>query len=134
MRCFIDFNYYLLFLNNTLVPCSIKNVTNLSRSNMSKRLTKRYLTSSDRYECPLSSDTQAVALEELRETVNARSQALDALRKWLEQNPKFMAIRMGMLECNVFCFELSKIWLVPCDLHFTIFKIVIFYFILFNSY
>ncbi|XP_013136528.1 PREDICTED: alpha-tocopherol transfer protein-like [Papilio polytes] len=61
---------------------------------MSKRLTKRYLTSSDTYECPLSSDTQAVALEELRETPNARSQALDALRKWLEQNPKFMAIRM----------------------------------------
>lgn len=62
---------------------------------MSKRLTKRYLTPADEYECPLSADTQAVALDQLRETGNARTQALDALRKWMEQNPKFLAVRLG---------------------------------------
>ncbi|CAK1588061.1 unnamed protein product [Parnassius mnemosyne] len=61
---------------------------------MSKRLTKRYLTPSDKYECPLSVETQAVAEEELRETENSRSQALDSLRKWMEQNPKLMAVRL----------------------------------------
>lgn len=62
---------------------------------MSRRLTKRYLTPSDKYECSLSTETQAIAEEQLRETENSRSQALEALRNWLEQSPKFLAIRMG---------------------------------------
>ncbi|XP_068619992.1 alpha-tocopherol transfer protein-like [Battus philenor] len=61
---------------------------------MSRRLTKRYLTLSDKYECQLSEETKAVAAEELRETENSRSQSLDALRQWMEQNPKFIAVRM----------------------------------------
>ncbi|CAF4747874.1 unnamed protein product [Pieris macdunnoughi] len=61
---------------------------------MSRRLTKRHLTPVDEYQCPLSPETQAIAEEQLRETENARSQALEALRNWLEQHPKFMAIRM----------------------------------------
>ncbi|XP_050683002.1 alpha-tocopherol transfer protein-like [Leptidea sinapis] len=61
---------------------------------MSRRLTKRYLTDADEYKCPLSPETQAIAEEELRETENSRSQALAALRSWLEQNPKFLAVRM----------------------------------------
>ncbi|CAH2036011.1 unnamed protein product, partial [Iphiclides podalirius] len=64
------------------------------RSGMSRRLTKRYLTAADQYECPLSADTMAIALEQLRETASARSQALDALRSWMEQNPKLLAVRM----------------------------------------
>ncbi|XP_028158953.1 alpha-tocopherol transfer protein-like [Ostrinia nubilalis] len=61
---------------------------------MSRRLTKRYLTAADEYKCPLSEDTQAIASDQLRETHNSRSQALTALRSWMEQNPKFMAVRM----------------------------------------
>ncbi|CAG9558194.1 unnamed protein product [Danaus chrysippus] len=61
---------------------------------MSRRLTKRYLTPADAYKCPLSAETQAIAEKELRETENSRSQALEALRKWLEQNPKFLSIRL----------------------------------------
>ncbi|XP_041987482.1 alpha-tocopherol transfer protein-like [Aricia agestis] len=61
---------------------------------MSRRTTKRHLTEADEYKCPLSAETAAIAEEELRETENARSQALEALRIWLEQSPKFMAVRM----------------------------------------
>ncbi|XP_052752424.1 alpha-tocopherol transfer protein-like [Galleria mellonella] len=61
---------------------------------MSRRLTKRYVTQADEYKCSLSAETQAIAQEQLRETENSRSQALAALRNWLEQNPKFMAIRL----------------------------------------
>lgn len=61
---------------------------------MSRHSTKRYLTSEDMYQCPLTLETQAIAESELRETANSRTQALSALRKWLEQNSKFKAIRM----------------------------------------
>ncbi|XP_023933887.1 alpha-tocopherol transfer protein-like [Bicyclus anynana] len=61
---------------------------------MSRRLTKRYLTPADEYKCPLSEETQSIAEIELRETESSRCQAIDALRKWLEQNPKFLAVRM----------------------------------------
>lgn len=62
---------------------------------MSRRLTKRHLTPADEYQCTLSEETQAIAEEQLRETDNARSQALEALRNWMEQHPKFLAVRMG---------------------------------------
>ncbi|XP_026745283.1 alpha-tocopherol transfer protein-like isoform X2 [Trichoplusia ni] len=61
---------------------------------MSRRSTKRYLTEADEYQCPLSAETQKIAEDELRETQNSRSQALAALRSWMEQNPKLMAVRM----------------------------------------
>lgn len=64
---------------------------------MARRLTKRYLTEAEEYDCPLSEETQKIAEHELRETENSRSQALIALRSWMEQNPKFMDVRMGML-------------------------------------
>ncbi|XP_004933182.1 alpha-tocopherol transfer protein-like isoform X2 [Bombyx mandarina] len=61
---------------------------------MSKRLQKRYLTEADEYKCPLSEETQTIASEELRETESARTQALQALRSWMEQNPKLLAVRL----------------------------------------
>ncbi|KAJ8737481.1 hypothetical protein PYW08_000076 [Mythimna loreyi] len=61
---------------------------------MSRRTEKRFLTEADDYRCPLSADTQKIAEDELRETDNSRSQALTALRSWMEQNPKFSSIRM----------------------------------------
>lgn len=61
---------------------------------MSRRSTKRYLTQADAYNCPLSTETQKIAENELRETNNSRTQALSAVRSWIEQNPKFMAMRM----------------------------------------
>ncbi|XP_049885346.1 alpha-tocopherol transfer protein-like [Pectinophora gossypiella] len=61
---------------------------------MSRKLSVRHLTEADEYKCPLSAQTQAIAEEQLRETDNSRSQALASVRSWLEQNPKFMAIRM----------------------------------------
>lgn len=64
---------------------------------MSRRLTKRYLLPADDYVCQLSEETQAIAAEQLRETESSRSQALASLRNWIEQNPKFMVIRMGTL-------------------------------------
>ena len=60
-----------------------------------RRLTKRFLTAAEEYKCPLSAETQAIAEEQLRETENSRTQALQALRSWMEQNPKFSAVRMG---------------------------------------
>lgn len=60
-----------------------------------RRLTKRFLTPAEEYKCPLSAETQAIAEEQLRETENSRTQALQALRSWMEQNPKFSAVRMG---------------------------------------
>lgn len=68
---------------------------------MSRRLTKRYLTPADEYKCPLSEETQAIAEAELRETDSTRCQALEALRKWMEQNPKFLAVRMGTLKYSL---------------------------------
>lgn len=64
---------------------------------MSRRTEKRHLTAADEYQSPLSAETLAIAEEELRETENSRSQALEALRNWLEQSPKFMSVRMGKL-------------------------------------
>ncbi|XP_013184856.1 alpha-tocopherol transfer protein-like [Amyelois transitella] len=61
---------------------------------MSRRLTKRYLTPADDYRCPLPDETQRIAQEQLRETENSRSQALASLRSWMEQNPKFLAVRL----------------------------------------
>ncbi|XP_048004607.1 retinaldehyde-binding protein 1-like [Leguminivora glycinivorella] len=61
---------------------------------MSRRLTKRYLLPADDYQCKLSAETQAIAAEQLRETESSRSQALASLRSWIEQNPKFMTIRL----------------------------------------
>ncbi|KAG6443171.1 hypothetical protein O3G_MSEX002725 [Manduca sexta] len=61
---------------------------------MSKRLTKRFLTDADKYQCSLSVETQTIAENELRETENSRSQALTALRSWMEQNPKLLTVRL----------------------------------------
>ncbi|XP_026317843.1 alpha-tocopherol transfer protein-like [Hyposmocoma kahamanoa] len=59
-----------------------------------KELMVRCLTEADDYKCPLSEETQGIAEEELRETKSARSQALSAIRNWMQQNPKFKAVRM----------------------------------------
>lgn len=62
-----------------------------------KELIVRCLTEADEYKCTLSEETQSIAEEELRETESARSQAITALRSWVEQNPKFKAVRMGKI-------------------------------------
>lgn len=62
---------------------------------MSRKQKLRHLTEADDYKCPLSAETRAIAEEQLRETDNSRSQALAAVRSWMEQNPKFSAVRMG---------------------------------------
>lgn len=62
-----------------------------------KELIVRCLTEADEYKCQLSEETQGIAEEELRETESARSQALTAIRNWMQQNPKFKAVRMGKI-------------------------------------
>lgn len=62
-----------------------------------KELIVRCLTEADEYICQLSEETQGIAEEELRETESARSQALTAIRNWMQQNPKFKAVRMGKI-------------------------------------
>lgn len=79
---------------------------------MSRRSTKRYLTEADEYQCPLSAETQKIAEDELRETQNSRSQALSALRSWMEQNPKLMAVRMGMYLLLMFNVPILRIAVV----------------------
>lgn len=61
---------------------------------MSRRLIKRYLTEADAYVCPLSEDAQKIAEDQLRETTSSRTQAIESVRKWLEQNPRIMSVRL----------------------------------------
>ncbi|KAJ8682093.1 hypothetical protein QAD02_017885 [Eretmocerus hayati] len=53
-----------------------------------------WVTEEDKYECPLSEDTQKMAKEELREDKNTRDQALDQIRSWIKQNPRIENSRM----------------------------------------
>lgn len=80
---------YALFLNKVHLTYRFK----MSR----KELLVRYLTEAEEYKCPLSEETQVIAEEELRETESARSQALTSIRSWIQQNPKFKAVRMGKI-------------------------------------
>lgn len=65
---------------------------------MAARIKKRFITEADEYVCPLSTEVQTMAEQELRETTVGREQALKALRDWAIQNPRIAAIRMG--ECD----------------------------------
>lgn len=50
----------------------------------------------DDYVCPLSQETQAIALEELREEKHSRETALASMREWIRQNPKIKNCRLGI--------------------------------------
>ena len=54
-----------------------------------------WVTDEDAYECTLSSDTQKVAKDELREDKNTRDQALEQVRNWIKMNPRIENSRMG---------------------------------------
>lgn len=55
------------------------------------------VTQADRYvaERRLSAAVRQLAAEELRETEAVRTQALRAMREWIEQNPRLMRVRLG---------------------------------------
>ncbi|XP_071649662.1 alpha-tocopherol transfer protein-like [Temnothorax longispinosus] len=48
----------------------------------------------DNYECTLSSETQKIAKEELREDKNTRDQALEQMRNWIRMNPRIQNCRL----------------------------------------
>lgn len=52
------------------------------------------ITPVDDYICKLSSDTQKIAEEELRETEEIRNHALKSLREWAEKNPRIAKVRL----------------------------------------
>lgn len=55
------------------------------------------ITKSDDYEFSLSDELKVMAETELRETVATRDFALQALREWIEANPRIAASRMGKI-------------------------------------
>lgn len=69
------------------------------------------ITKSDDYEFSLSDELKEMAENELRETVATRDFALQALRGWIEANPRIEASRMGKLKAlflkNSLC---SALW------------------------
>lgn len=60
------------------------------RENMSKGITDV-----DEYEFKLGKELKAVAEAELRETASAREFGLNALRDWINANPRIIAVRLG---------------------------------------
>lgn len=59
---------------------------------MSKAITK-----SDEYEFSLSDELKEITETELRETAATRDFALQAVREWIEANPRIAASRMGKM-------------------------------------
>lgn len=59
-----------------------------------------WATDEDNYECPLSSETQKMAKEELREDKNTRDQALEQMRDWIKMNPRIQNCRLGEATLN----------------------------------
>lgn len=59
---------------------------------MSKAITK-----SDEYEFSLSDELKEMTETELRETAATRDFALQAVREWIEANPRIAASRMGKM-------------------------------------
>lgn len=54
-----------------------------------------WVTEGDDYECSLSTETQKLAKEELREDKNTRDQALEQIRNWIKLNPRIQNCRLG---------------------------------------
>ncbi|CAH1998627.1 unnamed protein product [Acanthoscelides obtectus] len=55
---------------------------------------RKWVTEPNEYVCELSEETQAIALEELREDHDIRQSALASMREWIKQNPKIRNCRM----------------------------------------
>lgn len=55
------------------------------------------ITKCDDYEFRLNDELKAMAERELRETCATRDFALQALRDWIESNPRIASSRMGKL-------------------------------------
>lgn len=53
------------------------------------------ITAADEYVFKVSAETKAIAETELRETASSREFALNALREWINTNPRIIAIRLG---------------------------------------
>ncbi|KAG5681629.1 hypothetical protein PVAND_011045 [Polypedilum vanderplanki] len=72
------------------------------------------ITPIDDYICTLPLDTQKLAEEELRETETTRTQAIEALREWAQQNPRIKSLRLDanfllrFLRCKKFSIPMAK--------------------------
>lgn len=62
---------------------------------MKEDLTIEWVTPADAYKCKLSSETQKIAKDELREDKNTRDQALQQMRDWIKMNPRIENSRLG---------------------------------------
>lgn len=60
------------------------------------------ITASENYEFCLSDELKVMTETELRETCATRDFALQALRDWIEANPRIAASRMGKFTMNLF--------------------------------
>lgn len=79
------------------------------------------ITTSENYEFRLSDELKVMAETELRETCATRDFALQALRDWIDANPRIAASRMGKLKI------ISLFFSLPVDVMFLCMKIL-FYF------
>lgn len=66
------------------------------------------ITNSDEYEFTLSDELKEMTETELRETKASRDFALQAVREWIEANPRIEASRMGKLTTSFFFGMQSK--------------------------
>lgn len=69
----------------------------------------------DSYEFNLSDELKVLTETELRETPATRDFALQAIRDWIEANPRIAASRMGKFKKNIF---LSGSFFSRCLLQF----------------
>lgn len=61
---------------------------------MKEDLKIEWVTVADDYKCKLSSETQKIAKNELREDKNTRDQALQQMRDWIKMNPRIENSRL----------------------------------------
>lgn len=66
----------------------------LSVSEQNEKMSKG-ITDVDEYEFKLGKELKAMAETELRETPSAREFGLNALRDWINANPRIIAVRLG---------------------------------------
>lgn len=63
------------------------------------------ITAVDKYEFKLGDELKTVAETELRETPSAREFGLNALREWINANPRIIAVRLGKVH-NIYIFRI----------------------------
>lgn len=89
-----------LFLN-TVISCPKEEASNKWSVRIdypsSRVVLQTGMVQEEKYVCPLSEETKALAAEELREDEASRENGIKHLKKWAEDNPKIESCRTGRL-------------------------------------